>query len=52
MEAVPALTKTTKTRKEEEIGQHKGCTSKARLPYAGKQARKFDKRSYILDVNR
>ena len=43
----------TKTREDKEGGQpKKGCPSKARPPHSGKPARKFDKRSYSVDVNR
>ena len=34
--AVPVVTEFHQTRKE--VGQHKDCTLKARLPYAGKPA--------------
>ena len=36
---------------EGEVGQRKICISKARLPRAGKPARKFDERGYIFDIN-
>ena len=39
------------TRKEEEVGLREDCPSKTRLSYAWKSAWKFDKRSYILDMN-
>ena len=49
--AVSVLTKILQTREEEEVGQHKGCTFKARLADAAKPARNVDKRSYIFDIN-
>ena len=36
---------------EKEINQRKSCTFQARLPHAGKSARKLDKRGYIVDIN-
>ena len=50
--AVPTRTTSTKIKDEEEVGQCKGCTSKAQLAHTGKSARKYDKRSYITDIKR
>ena len=45
-----ALTKLLQDR-EEEVGQRKGSTIKARLSHAGKLVRKFEIRGYIFDIN-
>ena len=37
--------------KEEEVGQRKACTIKARLPQAGKSDRKPDKQGNIININ-